>query len=275
VTCGRQRLGSPRGLRSGFGPRRGWTRSRISSRRLPAGRGADRHELLAVVEAEHQARDPGALLAPGDAYDDAVGGLLALHLEDAVTRPREVGQSGSLRDHPVEARDLEPVEPALCDGEIAGRRRDRERKLLDAFAPLLERQLVHGLAVPEEDIEGDEVRGDFRGELLHPALCGMEAHLQRVEVESAVALDDDLAVQGRARREPLAELLQLREITEERSAVTTPEMQFPRHVLEDAAKAVPFRLVLPAVPPGQLVDEFCLHRRKGELGRNRRRHRAV
>ena len=156
-----------------------------------------------------------------------------------------------------------------------GRGRDRERELLDAFAPLLERKLVDRLAVPEEEVERDEVRGDLRRELAHAALCGMEAHLQRVEVERSVTLDDDLAVDRRVRLQLLPERLELREIAEEGTAVTAPEMQLARHVLEDPAEAVPLRLVLPAVRLGQLVDELGLHRRKRKLGRNRRGHCAV
>src|SRR3954462_13993963 len=61
------------------------------------------HELLAVVEAEHEARDPRPLLAPRHSDDHAVGGLLALHLEDAVARAGQVREALALGDDSVEA----------------------------------------------------------------------------------------------------------------------------------------------------------------------------
>ena len=143
------------------------------------------------------------------------------------------------------------------------------------LAPLLERELVDRLAVPEEEVERDEVGRNLGRELAHAALRRMEAHLQRVEVERSVALDDDLAVDSRVRLQFLPERLELREIAEEGAAVTAPEMQLARHVLEDPLKAVPLGLVLPTVRIGQLVDELGLHRRERELGRNRRGHCAV
>jgi len=238
-------------------------------------RGPHRPEFLALVEAEHDARDAGALLAPGHAEDDTVGGLLALHLDDPLPRAGEVGEALALRDHPVEAGHLEPVEPALGDLAVARRRRDGERQLLDPLSTLLERKLVDRLAVPQEEVEGDEVGRHLAGELLDAALGGMEAHLERVEIERTVALDDDFAVDGRMRRELLGERLELREIAEEGPAVTAPEMQLPGHVLEDPAETVPLRLVLPAVRLGQLVDQLGLHGGKRKLGRNRCSHCAV
>jgi hypothetical protein len=113
---------------------------------------------------------------------------------------------------------------------------------------------VDRFPVPEEEVERHEVGRNLGRELAHAALRRMEAHLQRVEVERPVALDDDLPVDRRVRFQFLSERLELREIAEEGAPVTAPEMQLPRHVLQDPAKAVPFRFVLPAVRLGQLVD---------------------
>jgi hypothetical protein len=174
--------------------------------------------------------------------------------EAAVAGAGEVGEALSLGDDAVEPGHLEPCEPTLGHLAVGRRRRDRQRELLHALASLLERELVDGLTVPKEEVERDEVRGNLLRELAHPALGGMEAHLQRVEVERAVACDDDLPVDRRVRLQFLAECLELGEITEEGAAVTAPEMELARHVLEDPAETVPFGLVLPAVRLGQLVD---------------------
>ena len=79
----------------------------------------------------------------------------------------------------------------------------------------------------------------------------METHLHRVEVEDAVALDDDLAVERRERRQELVERPQLREVAQERPRVARPEAQLAGSVLEQPAEAVPLRLVLPLVPVGR------------------------
>ncbi len=108
---------------------------------------------------------PGALLAPGDADDHAVGGLLALHLQDGLARAGHVREPEALGDHAVEARHLEPVEPLLRLLAVVRRGRDVEGQLLHLLAPLLERLLVQVLAVPEEHVEDDEVGRDLGREL--------------------------------------------------------------------------------------------------------------
>ena len=94
----------------------------------------------------------------------------------------------------------------------------------------------------------------------------MEPDLHRVEVERAVAGDDDLAVERRALRHQLAERPELREVAEQRPAVTGPQPQSAAEVLEHAAEAVPLGLVLP-LAGRQLLDGFCFHRREGKGSR--------
>ena len=107
--------------------------------------------------------------------------------------------------------------------------------------------------------------------LLDPALGWVEAHLELVELEPAVARDDDLAVQRRLRRQELADLLELGEVAQQRPPVPAPQAQAAAEVLEHAAEAVPLRLVLP-VAGWQLSDELRFHRRErecfGRHGRN-------
>ena len=106
----------------------------------------------------------------------------------------------------------------------------------------------------------------------HATLGGVKAHLHGVEVERAVALDDDLAVERRAGRQALPEWLQLGEVAKQRALVPAPETQLAVEVLEHAAKSVPLGLVLPALTGRELADELGLHGREGEIGR---RHRAI
>ena len=92
--------------------------------------------------------------------------------------------------------------------------------------------------------------------------AGMEPRLHRVEVEDAVADDHDLAVEARPRRQRLTDLAELREVPEQRPRIPRPEPHLAGRVLEQAAEAVPLRLVLPALTVGQLADELGLHRRE-------------
>src|SRR5438445_9967229 len=102
---------------------------------------------LSCRKAEQQGpqRRTVARLAPPD--DDAVGGALVLDLHP-MSLPRDVGAVPRFRDHSVEARALELLEPILCGLQVAGVRRQEERlldpleQLLEALAALSEGQLA-------------------------------------------------------------------------------------------------------------------------------------
>ena len=79
----------------------------------------------------------------------------------------------------------------------------------------------------------------------------MEPHLHRIEVEDAVALDDDLAVERRQRREQLLERPQLREVAKQGTCVARPEPQLARSaVLEQAAEPSHFGSYCHSSPSG-------------------------
>src|SRR5438046_9587202 len=94
----------------------------------------------------------------------------------------------------------------------------------------------------------------------------MQAHLHRVELEPAVELDDDLAIERRVRRHEIAKISELREIAKQRPLVAAPERELAAIVFEHAAKAVRLRLVLPALAFGERLHERCLHRRQRYVG---------
>ena len=121
------------------------------------------------------------------------------------------------------------------------------------------------LALPQQDVERDEGRGRLGRELADPRLRGMEAVLHRVEVEVALALDDDLAVERGVRREQLAEWPQLGEVAQQRTSVAAPQRELAVVVLEHAAEAVPLRLVLPLRAGRYLLDQLRLLRREGNV----------
>src|SRR6185437_8003223 len=74
------------------------------------------------------------------------------------------------------------------------------------------------------------------------------------------------------RRQRRAELTQLGEVAQERPPVAGPECELAAVVLEDAAEAVPLRLVAPLALPRQLGDELRLHRWERDVGAWRVRH---
>src|SRR5581483_4412729 len=196
-----------------------------------------------LAEPEQQRRERRRLRLPADADDDAVRGAVLLHLLNGIARARQVRRVDALRDHAVKADRVESVEPPLRLLRVARGGRDLELQLLEQLAALRERLLPDRLALPEEHVEGDEARRRFGRELVDAARRGMQSHLQQVELEPALVLDHDLAVERRVRRKPLADLPELREVAEQRPSVSAPERELAAVVLQHAAKPVPFRLV--------------------------------
>src|SRR6059058_2270967 len=104
-------------------------------------------------------------------------------------------------------------------------RRLRER-VLQQPAALGLRARAEIVAVAGEQVERDEGRGRLLGELRYPGRRGVEAQLERVEVEPAPARDHDLAVDHAARGEARAQLsFELREVSVERPQVAALEVE--------------------------------------------------
>ena len=171
------------------------------------------------------------LRLPAHADDDAVRGLLRLHLDDRLARPGQVRAVEPLGDDAVE-----PERPRARRASRARRpgRRVGRRECEALARPARARRAAPraaaastGFALPEEHVEGDEPRRDLRGELVDAALGRVQPHLHRVEVERAVAVDHDLAVERGAGRQQVAERAQLREVAQERPSVPGPEASSP------------------------------------------------
>ena len=220
------------------------------------------------VEPEEQCRDLLRLVLPPDADDHGVGRLVRLHLGDRLPGARPVRVVEPLRDHAVEAGGLEGVEPLGCRFRVerAGGEPEALRELLQLSSALLQGELVQRLALPEENVERDELGRDLLRQPVDSALGRVEPHLHRVEVEDAVPSDHDLAVERGVGREQVAQRAELREVAKQRPLLPRPERELAAVVLEDPAKAVPLGLVLPAVALRQLGDELRLHRRERNVG---------
>src|SRR5688500_3643214 len=112
---------------------------------------------VVAVEPEQEGREPFRPVLPADADDDAVSGLVLLHLHDALAGAGKVRQAEPLLDDAVQPGRLEAVEPAGRRVELERRRRDPE-PLAEAeqlVPPLLEWQLVHRGVLPKEQVERD------------------------------------------------------------------------------------------------------------------------
>ena len=127
---------------------------------------------------------------------------------------------------------------------------------------------------------GQAVEGDERGRRLgcqhrHPRRGGMNAQQQRLELEPAVARDDDLAVQHEARRRSANRaqgLEQLREVAVQRLQVARLEVQLRAVAKHEGPKTIPFRLVAPSLADRQLGRRLGQHRL--DRGLNGKRHVA-
>src|SRR5262249_15234194 len=135
--------------------------------------------------------------------------------------------------------------------------------------------LPDGLALPEQDVESDEAGRRFGGQLVDATRRRMQAHLEQVELEPSLVLDDDLAVECGVGRKPLPDFTQLGEVAKQRPTVPAPERELLAVVLEHSAKPVPLGLVLPAVAERQLVDELRLHGWEGHVGAGHRVIRSM
>ena len=191
--------------------------------------------------------------------------LCAFTFATAVARAGQVRHAEPLGDHAVEADRVEPVEPARR--RPPGRGSPARSGSPSRASPARRRRFSSGsswtgLPFQSRTSKATNCAGISADSFRIAALGRVEPHLHRVEVETAVALDHDLAVERGVGREEVAERAQLGEVAEQRPLVPAPERELAAVVLEHAAEAVPLRLVLPAVALGQLADELCLHRRE-------------
>ena len=183
----------------------------------------------------------------------------------ALTRPvRPVERFG---DDAVEAGALEAGEPVGHGVAVERRGRHVDRWLragehrLEPRPPIAERRLAQRLVAEREQVEGDVGRRYLHRQLVHARLGGMLAQLQRVEVETAFVRDDELAVEhdafGELREQRLAKL---GEVAQQRLAVPALQIEVVTVAEDDAAEAVPLRLVRHQAGGRQLARELGEHR---------------
>src|SRR5262249_57339157 len=106
--------------------------------------------------------------------------------------------------YPIETGPLETAKPVGGDVEFARRRRQVKRRdcgreqRFEYPATLLEGRSAEIPFAFAQQIEKDDRGRNLLGKKLHPRCRGMNAQLQRIEIQPAVSGDDDLAVEHRA-----------------------------------------------------------------------------
>ena len=93
-----------------------------------------------------------------------------------------------------------------------------------------------------EQIERHERRRRLRRELHHARLCGVEAQLQRIEIQSLRTGDNDLAVDHAAGRKLSQKgLVQFGKIAVKRTQIAALDEHARATAKDNGSKAVPFR----------------------------------
>src|SRR5688500_3176335 len=163
-------------------------------------------ERALVVEQPEQQRADAVLvtlLVPAKARHDTIAVALVLDLEHHAL-VRLVGHGPRLRDDAVEPGAFEACKPICCDRNVwRGRRQIQGRlgtsqQLRQALPPPLERQGTQVALTLRQQIEKYDRRRSLFREHTYTRCRRMNAHLQRVEVERALASDHDFTVERTA-----------------------------------------------------------------------------
>ncbi len=134
---------------------------------------------------------------------------------------------------------------------------------LQCRAPPGQRRLVKALAADFEHVEQHQLRGRFLRQPAHATFGGMQAHLQRLEIERIGQRNDELAIDREALfLHPREHFQHLGEEAAERLARSRDHLGGVAVAAGDAAKAIPLGLILPAVAFGQFGGEQGLHGRE-------------
>ena len=218
-------------------------------------------QALVVIEPEQQRADHRLAFVVAKAADHAVGAAVVLDLLHAVAFAGAVGQIAPLGDDAVERR-ADALEPALarrsslvvagdrrnaaCLASIFGERFQPRAPLAAAAARSASRRRP-----PASRSNTIRSAGVSSASLLHAALRRMDALQQRVEGERAVVRHDDLAIEHEfLRLQRASGVDQFGKIARQRLAGFRLQLDLVAVAEDEAAKAVPFRLVLPIVATG-------------------------
>ena len=114
-----------------------------------------------------------------------------------------------------------------------------------------------------EQIKNDEACRMSCRQFLHPTGGGMEAQLQFVERKTASNIDDKFAVEDKFLGGQMCKRdNDVREIACERLAGFRLQINVLSTAKREAAKAVPFRFILPTGADRNFINRLCFHRQQ-------------
>ena len=234
---------------------------------------------MLVVEPEQQRADRVlSALVPAKTGDGAVGRPRVLDLDHRAFAGLVVACC-RLRDHAVEPGPFESCQPLGGHIPIAGHRREMDgrggisQQLFQLRAPIALRRAAEIPSLDRQEVESDECGGHGLRQLRDPGCRGMQAQLQRIEVEPGPRRNDDLSIEHASVRQPFEErLVELGKVTVERPQVAALDEDLRRAAKDDGAKAIPLGLVEQAFTMRQLFGELRQHRfdRRSNRERSRR-----
>ena len=252
AACATSRRPSPAtGDPSSAPARSGSTSSSSSARSGAAIALADAHVVehaVVVVEAEQQRTDAFAVLVHPETRDDAVARALVLHLQHRALAGLVGSPSGFATTPSKPAPSKRSNHSAR--GRDSGRRREVERRQRIASnrsSPA--RRSRNGSSSNDSSPSARRSNttydaGISAASLLHARRGRVLAQLQRVEVEAGRRRDHELAVKNDLLRELLEQrLAQLGEVTQQWLLVAALQVEVVAVAEQDAAEAVPLRLV--------------------------------
>src|SRR5207247_3021059 len=111
-----------------------------------------------------------------------------------------------------------------------------------------------------EQIKNDEGGRMARRQFLHPTGSGMEAQLQFVEGKTAIQINDEFAIEEKIFRGQLQKCdNDVREIAREGLARFRLQINVLATAKSEAAKAIPFRFILPTGADRNFINRLCFH----------------
>ena len=218
---------------------------------------------------------------PAQAGDDAVRRAPVLDLEHGALA-RLVGAGLVLRHYSVQSCALEALEPVAGAAAVGGNRRQVQRwpcgaqHLLQVGPAVGERDARQVPLRQAQQVPRHQRRRRPRREHGDPRRRGVDAELQRLELQAVGAGDHQLAVNDAALRELLQQRLdQLGEVAVQRFQVAALQQQIGAVAEHQGTKAVPLGLEQPVLAGRQRGDALGQHRPQRRCHGQRRSGRRL
>ena len=178
-----------------------------------------------------------------------------------------IGEISRLGDDSIEAGAFEAVEPVESDVAVGGGGSDVNRRLcgveggFEHGAALLKGLLAKIPIALAKDVEEDAGSRGFRGEEFYTRGGGVNAELQRIEVEPSFPGNDEFAIEDTFCGELFAKRVEhLRKVAVQGFLIAALYEDVISVTKDKDAKAIPLRLIDPVAALRDLIDALGEHR---------------